>query len=345
MDRVNIMRESWDYLIILDACRYDYFERCYLNFFQGELSKKISKGSCTSEWLDNSFPDYYDDVIYITANPQINSVSQVCGFLAGEHFHTVHEVWKDGWDKQKQTVLPETLTHAALEIFRKTRNKRYIIHYLQPHAPYLTLNARTKGLSRYLTTADPDDEFQADKNAGRRLIEDEQDENVSIIKKKFLKILLRLFEKNNILGNHPDWHLRKLLRMPTKKPMEGALRICGRKGLRKAYEANLLRVLEQVAVLLKQISGRIVITSDHGELLGENKLYSHPSDSLHPILLEVPWLVIDRPGIMQGQNDPATDNKADNKDEGELCKPIRSVDNQVEQQELAQKLRDLGYYD
>ncbi len=68
MDRVNIMRESWDYLIILDACRYDYLERCYLNFFQGELSKKMSNGSCTSEWLNNSFPDYYDDVIYITAN-------------------------------------------------------------------------------------------------------------------------------------------------------------------------------------------------------------------------------------------------------------------------------------
>jgi len=341
MDKVNIMRESWDYLIILDACRYDYFERCYLNFFQGELSKKTSKGSCTSEWLNNSFPDYYDDIIYITANPQINSVSQVYGFMAGEHFHKVYEIWKDGWDTQKQTVLPETLTNAAIEIFKKTRNKRYIIHYLQPHAPYLTLDVETKGFSRYLVAANPDHNSQADKNTGRRFTKDEKDENTSIIKKIFLKILLKLFEKNNMLGNRPDWHLRKLLRMPTQKPMEGALRICNKKGLRKAYEANLLRVLEQVAVLLKHVSGRIVITSDHGELLGENKLYSHPSGSTHPILLEVPWLAIEMSGVIRGQDELA----ADNKDRGELCKPIRSADNSDEQQELAQKLRSLGYYD
>lgn len=84
---------------------------------------------------------------------------------------------------------------------------------------------------------------------------------------------------------------------------------------------------------------------DRVNIIRESGLYSHPSDSLHPILLEVPWLVIDRLGVMQGQDDPATDNKADNKDEGELCKPIRSANNPDDQQELAQKLRSLGYYD
>ena len=53
MDRVEIVKEKWDYLIILDACRYDYFQDVYKKYLQGELFKKIkilkdreNRGSC-----------------------------------------------------------------------------------------------------------------------------------------------------------------------------------------------------------------------------------------------------------------------------------------------------------
>ena len=62
---LNVMEEKWDYLIILDACRYDYFESLYKEFFDGDLEKRISLGSNTIEWCLESFKGYYPDVIYI----------------------------------------------------------------------------------------------------------------------------------------------------------------------------------------------------------------------------------------------------------------------------------------
>ena len=48
---VNMMEEDWDFLIVLDACRFDYFSEFYGDFFDGKLEKKISAGCSTVEWL------------------------------------------------------------------------------------------------------------------------------------------------------------------------------------------------------------------------------------------------------------------------------------------------------
>ncbi len=83
---VNIVKESWDFLVILDACRYDYFEWLYADYIQGDLSKRISAGTSTGQWRDSNFPDYYDDIVYITANPHFCQDIAVAGYTAGEHF-------------------------------------------------------------------------------------------------------------------------------------------------------------------------------------------------------------------------------------------------------------------
>ena len=56
--------------------------------------------------------------------------------------------------------------------------------------------------------------------------------------------------------------------------MDAIRRIYGVKGLRKAYLENLRLVLEHVAVLMDRAlkinpSAKVIITADHGELLGE----------------------------------------------------------------------------
>jgi len=71
--------------------------------------------------------------------------------------------------------------------------------------------------------------------------------------------------------------------------MDATRRKYGTSGLRKAYRENLEIVLRYVAVLCYELSGTIVITSDHGELLGENGKYGHKCGSKDPLLLEVPW--------------------------------------------------------
>ena len=52
-DGINIFHEDWDNLIILDACRYDYFKQ--LNDMDGELEYRISRGSQSREFMRGNF--------------------------------------------------------------------------------------------------------------------------------------------------------------------------------------------------------------------------------------------------------------------------------------------------
>ena len=50
---VYVVDEEWDYLIILDACRYDTFKE--INNLVGKLEYRYSRGSSTSECLQENF--------------------------------------------------------------------------------------------------------------------------------------------------------------------------------------------------------------------------------------------------------------------------------------------------
>ena len=125
------MQEKWDYLIILDACRYDYFEKTWSKFLDmGNLTCKISPGTSTIEWRDKSFVTYCDDVVYISSNPFINSLIPVKGFLGTDYFYRVYDVWQKGWDLNLGTVLPETITAVAVNIIKQHKNSIiYIIKF------------------------------------------------------------------------------------------------------------------------------------------------------------------------------------------------------------------------
>lgn len=63
--------------------------------------------------------------------------------------------------------------------------------------------------------------------------------------------------------------------------------------VRQAYEDYLKLGLEYVRSLIKHLDGEVVVTADHGELLGERNLYGkHPLYCMSPKLRLVPWLVI-----------------------------------------------------
>ena len=70
----------------------------------------------------------------------------------------------------------------------------------------------------------------------------------------------------------------------------------------QAYEANLRYVLNDVAVLIDNIDGRIAITADHGNLFGEWGLYGHPMETPVPALLTVPWA--ETTAVDSGRRDP-----------------------------------------
>jgi len=65
------------------------------------------------------------------------------------------------------------------------------------------------------------------------------------------------------------------------------------------YRRNLEVVVDDAFELAESIPGRVVVTSDHGNLVGERtwpvpiKMYGHPGGIRHPGLIDVPWGVIE----------------------------------------------------
>jgi hypothetical protein len=95
---------------------------------------------------------------------------------------------------------------------------------------------------------------------------------------------------SKLLGAEEIEKLRKRLGLLRPTEMEAIARRYGEDVLRHAYGENLKIVLKYASKLLQNLSGKIVITSDHGELLGEEGYYGHMMWSNHFLLREVPWL-------------------------------------------------------
>lgn len=83
--------------------------------------------------------------------------------------------------------------------------------------------------------------------------------------------------------------------------------------IRRAYERNLQVVLEHVAELVEHIEGRVVVTADHGELLGERlrpipvRCYGHFPSLYVPELVEVPWVDIPSDERRRTVSEPPTE--------------------------------------
>ena len=283
IEKIMVMEEDWDYLIILDACRYDYFSKIYAELFQGELKKGISLGCSTLEWWEKSFKHRYDDVVYVSANPYINSKIEIKGLNAQNYFHSVIDVWLDGWDDDLGTVHPIEVNKAVMQNKEKHSDKRMIIHYLQPHAPYLGYNYHNSGYPRIKLNME-------------QIFRDTKEEYNNIAENRFISSFKKLVVKS--LGLPLSYKIqiqgRKLLRLPPFNPMEAVQRDVGDIGLRKLYVENLRIVLNHVSELIDELDGTIIATSDHGDLLGEGGFYGHGEiiPRSNSFLREIPWLKI-----------------------------------------------------
>ena len=93
----------------------------------------MSKGTATPEFLYGNFDGrILHDTVYVTANPQFHRHDIDC------EFHAVKNIWRDeGWDEKEGTVLPETVTERALVAQEQYPNKRLLVHYMQPHFPFI----------------------------------------------------------------------------------------------------------------------------------------------------------------------------------------------------------------
>lgn len=129
----NLVKKDWDYLTILDSCRYDTFREQH--DLPGKCSKVTSRSSGTGEFLRSNFHNEdLSDTVYVTANPMLYRKKE----LLNTNFHDIVNIWlDDGWDEECGTVMPETAKEFALKAAESYPNKRLIIHFLQPHRPFI----------------------------------------------------------------------------------------------------------------------------------------------------------------------------------------------------------------
>ncbi len=297
---VRIMEEDWDNLIILDACRYDYFSRLYRDYFHGKLKKVASLASSTLEWCKKSFQKRYDDVVYVSANPYINSKSELEGFGAKIHFHKVVDVWDSGWNERLGTVHPKEVNRALRMSIERYPSKRFIIHYLQPHGPYIGHGQHTEGFPRpNINRGQIIRGIQNDQHHDRKVATNTFQKGLEFIS-RLIGLGTPIAECVGFRVGNLEWKTREVLRLPPASPMDAMRRKVGVSGLQKAYLENLRFVLEFVVRLTDALQGSITISSDHGERLGERGRFSHGPGIRDPLLLEVPWLEVEKVGIRKG---------------------------------------------
>lgn len=120
-----IAQWPWDVLVILDACRADYFRALC------EESAEVvrSPAPCTRQWIHAMLDRYLlGGCTYVNANPVVQQVvtdKKPCTL-------DVHYIRRSG----NNTVLPEVVTEFVLSRIRaEEQPRRLVVHYLQPHAP------------------------------------------------------------------------------------------------------------------------------------------------------------------------------------------------------------------
>ncbi len=267
--KVDIVKEPWDFLVILDTCRYDIFKQVYRDFFKcGKLKRALSPANHTREWLIKCFPDKYEDIVYISGNPNINSkiVMKSGGkvFSAKEHFFKIIDVWNYGWDESIGQVPPKQINKAFHKYYLKYPNKRFILHYQQPHFPWISIGGEPKSF---------------------------QDKYKKIYNNAVKRIKKRHIIKE-IIPHVFWWKLHEILKTPPESNREKHYRLYGRKGMIDAYTKDLELGLKHVKFLTDYIDGYWLITADHGEQLGELGIYAHPPYGRLKKQYEVPWFEI-----------------------------------------------------
>jgi len=227
----RVMDEDWDTLILLDACRYDMFADRVP--FDGDLQSRISLGSTSEEFLRQNFEDgSYHDTVYVNANVYFPEV----GLNHDGTFHATIDLL-DEWDEELEIAHPKTVTKAAEGVHERYPDKRIIVHYMQPHIPFIGESGR---------------------------------------------------EIQNKIGYRNVW-----------KPFRNGESPATINELWRGYNENLDLVFNYVSNLLDDINGRVVISADHGNMVGDRqspiptkRMYGHPWGIYTKELVKVPWFVI-----------------------------------------------------
>lgn len=117
-------------LIIFDALRYDTFDHYQRN---AEVEKVISPATRTDDWMERVWGGEYN-ACYVSGAPLTGNHDH-SKYNGDNHFEEMVELWKNNWSKELRTVPPKPITDAATNALEEY--DMVLVHYIQPHAPYI----------------------------------------------------------------------------------------------------------------------------------------------------------------------------------------------------------------
>lgn len=203
----SIFENEWKNLIILDACRHDIYEELY-----GETDYRISLGNKSIQYIKRTYSEgEYDDVIYINSNPHLGEprFEELTGRKRQDVFHTVFDVYEDKWDEELGTVRPEKVFEAAKTAEKLFPDKKKVIHFMQPHAPYLNSEINHFGFSQRKEVENKTQEGIWSKVATGEISKDQLRDsyrrNLKEVKKYAEKIVEDFEGKTVITADHGDF--------------------------------------------------------------------------------------------------------------------------------------------
>ncbi len=130
----NVYDREWDVLVVLDACRADALRAAAPDTALFDTVSTVrSVGSSSSEWLTNTF----------SGHPETAHTAMVTGntwtdrYLDADAFAALDEVWKYAWDEALNTVPAGAVTDRAVALARESAPERLVVHYMQPHHPFV----------------------------------------------------------------------------------------------------------------------------------------------------------------------------------------------------------------
>ncbi|WP_176451466.1 hypothetical protein [Halorubrum sp. Eb13] len=165
----NVFSCDWDVLILLDTCRVDALREVAPEYdFISNINQKRSVGGRSPEWIAKTFVEEYESTIqntaYLSANvfskqilqerhhesvppTEVNLAYSLLGRLPTVdvsslgHFEYLYEyepVGEEGpFGHKDGGTPPRYVTDRAIAVGRDHDFDRLILHYLQPHPPYV----------------------------------------------------------------------------------------------------------------------------------------------------------------------------------------------------------------
>jgi len=154
----NIFEREWDLLVVLDACRVDAMEAVAPEYdFIESVDSIWSTGSSSHEWLCKTFTgDHIDEIretIYLSSNPNapptfedgvrpprsyaIPLMWANWDVVDRNAFKLFKQIPKPDYEERYATLAPDVVTDHSIHAGRTHEFGRMVVHYFQPHRPYI----------------------------------------------------------------------------------------------------------------------------------------------------------------------------------------------------------------